>query len=143
MQSTDVNRTLQSGYSELMGLFPPASSTQSLSQGELESLKSGRGMPKMKVSGADRINSELGSDALPNGFVSLPITTFSDFNLQDDVSYDGCAYAVDTTDQRYALQSAYLDWQWIANFAKYPLADSLGLDYSVVDEATFLNVYHY
>jgi len=26
MQSTDVNRTMQSGYSELMGLYPPGES---------------------------------------------------------------------------------------------------------------------
>lgn len=109
----------------------------------MKSLATGRGMPPMKVSGADRINLELGLNALPNGFVSVPISTFADLNLKDDVSYDGCAFASDTTAIRAYSDTNYSDWKWIANFAKDPLADSLGVDYQVMSVAPFIDVYHY
>jgi hypothetical protein len=39
IQSTDVHRTIQSSYSEMMGLYPPEASTfQHLSDGEIKSL---------------------------------------------------------------------------------------------------------
>lgn len=56
MQSTDVNRTLQSGYSELMGLYPPGESdAPQLTQGEVDSL-SGAGRPPFRVRDAEQIN---------------------------------------------------------------------------------------
>ncbi len=44
VQSTNVFRTIQSTYSELMGLYPPSNTTQ-LTEGERRSLESGKGMP--------------------------------------------------------------------------------------------------
>lgn len=94
VQSTDVNRTMQSGYSELMGIYPPEKAqARQLSSGELKAIQSGRGMPKMKIKNADTLNEELGANALPNGFVSVPIYTFVDKSVYDDVSYSGCGYA--------------------------------------------------
>ena len=50
MQSTDVNRTIQSGYSELMGLYPPGKSgAPKLTQGMIDNMKEGIGMPPFKV----------------------------------------------------------------------------------------------
>ena len=57
VQSTDVNRTIQSGYSELMGLYPPGKSGAArLSQGMIDNLEDGVGMPPFKVRDAKRIN---------------------------------------------------------------------------------------
>jgi hypothetical protein len=89
-----VNRTLQSGYSELMGIYPPeVAKGQQLTVGEIKSLESARGMPRMNIRDASTINQQLGANALPNGFVSVPISTFVDKNTADDVSYGGCAYS--------------------------------------------------
>jgi hypothetical protein len=142
MQSTAINRTLMSGYSELMGIYPPSSSNAKLTQGELKSLETGRGMPQMKVSSATRINTDLGNDALPNGFVSLPISTFYDPSVLDDVSYNGCPYVGNSVDYLSVTNSNYINWWWIANFAREPLADSLGIDYQPMDDVPFLEVYH-
>jgi hypothetical protein len=38
VQSTDIFRTIQSGYAELLGLYPPHHSRESLSDGEENSL---------------------------------------------------------------------------------------------------------
>jgi len=40
------------------------------------SSSSGRGMPGIAVTDAATINTQLGVEALPNGFVSLPVYTF-------------------------------------------------------------------
>lgn len=50
VQSTDVFRTLQSTYSELLGLFPPQPASQAQEMMSLkDSIESGKGMPPIKV----------------------------------------------------------------------------------------------
>jgi hypothetical protein len=58
-------------------------------------MKEGRGLPRMSLRDASIINEELAENTLPNGFVSVPIATFVDANVLDDVTYGGCAYASD------------------------------------------------
>ena len=93
MQSTNVNRTLQSGYSELMGLYPP-----SFSQGEKltptmnENLKNNVAMPPFTVRDASKINEALGENALPNGYVQIAIKEFNNNDIHDDASTDGCGF---------------------------------------------------
>jgi hypothetical protein len=48
--------------------------------------------PPFKVRNAKQINDQLGSYALPHDLTSVPIVTFIDGNLQDDVQYMGCNY---------------------------------------------------
>lgn len=53
-QATDVHRVLQSTYSEFMGLYPPTSSTgEVFSERDLEGLKSGKGLPPLRVRNKD------------------------------------------------------------------------------------------
>ena len=47
-------------------------------------------MPPIKIHDADVINKELGLNALPNGFVSVPVFTFKNDSIRDDVYYGGC-----------------------------------------------------
>ena len=85
VQSTDVNRTIQSGYSELMGLYPPGNGPK-LSQAQTNKLTTGKGMPPIKIRDAAAVNIELGLNPLPNGFVSIPITTFINLDINDRLS---------------------------------------------------------
>lgn len=95
MQSTDVNRTLTSGYSELMGLYPPGTGgAKKLTNQELEQLK-GVAKPPFVVRNAAQVNRSLGSSALPHDLTSIPIVTFIDGNLHDDLQYSGCHYIQD------------------------------------------------
>ena len=56
MMSTDVNRTIQSGYSELMGLYPPGQSgAERMTPGMVRSIKDPRLTP-FKVRDAAKIN---------------------------------------------------------------------------------------
>ena len=77
MQSTNVNRTLQSGYSEMMGLYPPGEGAAlKLSSKQVAALASGKGMPPMSIRNTAKINTDLGFSALPFDFVSVPIATY-------------------------------------------------------------------
>jgi hypothetical protein len=51
---------LQSGYSELLGLYPPGAGALEMTPGEIDSLLKGKGLPPMNVRGAEKINSDLG-----------------------------------------------------------------------------------
>ena len=56
MLSTDVNRTMQSGYSELMGLYPPGQSgAERLTKGMVQNIRDPRLTP-FKVRDAAKIN---------------------------------------------------------------------------------------
>lgn len=69
VQSTNIYRAIESGYSELLGLYPPSEHKDKLSKGEMKSLKSGKGMPPMSVQNAEEINEMLGSQAIVDGYV--------------------------------------------------------------------------
>lgn len=71
--STDVFRTIQSGYSEMMGMFPPSTTLGPLlSDTEVTNLATtGLGMPPFKVRGAKEVNAAMGNVALPHGFRSI------------------------------------------------------------------------
>lgn len=85
---------MQSGYSELLGIYPPGvAKGPQLTAGEQLSLSTGRGLPPVLVRDASTINAQLGVNPLPNGFVSVPVFTFVDQNVADDLNYGGCAYA--------------------------------------------------
>ena len=75
MQSTMYNRTMQSGYSELMGLIPPASTKRnSLTAEQVRELEPGhRASPPFKVRDFHQVQKSLGLDALPYGFQGIPI----------------------------------------------------------------------
>ena len=86
-------RTMQSGYCEIMGLYPPElSGAAKLTQGMLDNLNEGIGMPPFNVRDANKINTQLGFAALPDNFMEIPIYTFMNDDINDDASHDGCPW---------------------------------------------------
>ena len=78
-----------SGYSEMIGLYPPSiSKSPELTIGEHKSINTGRGLPPMKIRDASVINQDLGFLALPEGFVSVPVTNYIGTEIED--SMNGC-----------------------------------------------------
>ena len=53
MQSTNVNRTMQSGYSELMGLYPPGQAQGLTRQMQEAVSEGGQAYPLFKVRDAN------------------------------------------------------------------------------------------
>lgn len=110
MQSTNVNRTLQSGYSELMGLYPPGKGER-LSPEQAKAVST-FSAPPFRVRDADKINHELKDAALPDYYVQIPITQYNNFDINDDVSTDGCTYinAVGKAIEANATYWEQFDW---------------------------------
>ncbi|CDW77588.1 major acid phosphatase map (histidine-acid phosphatase) [Stylonychia lemnae] len=108
IQSTNVLRTIQSSYSELIGLYPPLKQP-SMSQGEKISLKSGKGMPKIKISNANSNQNDI--DALKDdpsvGYQYIPVFNYVNTDANDDVSSQGCDYAQQQANQRGKDNSTY------------------------------------
>ncbi len=75
--------------------------------------------------------------------MSVPVYTFVDSNVADDLNYGGCAYANNEVNSRRYVNSNYNDYWWLADFVRDPLAESLGVDYKVMDECSFYQVYDY
>lgn len=69
--------------------------------------------PPFGVRDAERINSDLGADALPNRPISIPISVFNNDDIHDDVSYDGCPYISTVEDSRIDDDAVFADYEWM------------------------------
>jgi hypothetical protein len=79
----------------MMGMFPPGTLPESemLTQTQLDGFNmNGRGMPPINIRNADALNTDLGRDPLPNGFVSVPVHNFNNPTVDDDLNESGCTY---------------------------------------------------
>ena len=139
VQSTNVNRTMQSGYSELMGLYPPGSAP-TLSQAQVEIVSTGVSSPPFKVRDSDAINEGLGDFGLPNGFDQVDIAVFDNDDIHDDVSYDGCPFILDTEDARIDDPDVYADYMWMIDATRKPIGEMFNLTDEYIDS---LNYHHY
>lgn len=82
----------------------------------------------------------MGFSALPNGFVSVPIVTFMDKNnLNDDLA--GCKYANDANSNLRYDDANYIDYWYIADFTREPLAEALNVDKVEIAKKTFPQIY--
>jgi len=82
IQSTNVNRTMQSGYSELMGLYPPGKGTP-LTAAQLDAVTNGVARPPFKVRDVKKINEKIGLDALPGRPIQVPIFSYNNGDIND------------------------------------------------------------
>ena len=114
-----------------------------LTPGEEKALRSGRGSPQIYIHEESYINMELGPEPLPNGFVSVPVITFANGSLEDDLGYDGCNLAYETTQQRRYSNVNYQDFWWVRNFVQGPLSQALGIPESILEDLRFDQVYDY
>eukprot|EP00347_Sterkiella_histriomuscorum_P012548 403368144 len=102
VRSDDVFRTIQSGYAELMGLYPPLTSNNKegnlvshsvMTAGEISSLKSGKGMPRLKIRNYNQMKEQLGLNSIVDGYQMIPVFNFIDANYDDDIAFKGCQWA--------------------------------------------------
>lgn len=127
MQSTDVFRTIQSGYSELMGLYPPSQSSTELMTPPMEEAVGTFSAPPFKVRDADAINQKLGDKPLADDFVQIPIFEFINNDINDDASTDGCPYINKVGDVRKVDDTIWAKYQWMQEQTEKPVEEALDL----------------
>ena len=144
IQSTDVNRTIQSGYSELMGLYPPKKSGAApLTEGMVKNLEDGIGMPPFKVRDAKKINTQLGFAALPDDFMSVAIFTFENGDIHDDADTSGCRWIEDTIGPRVEDPSVWDKYEYMRADTHVPVQEALNLTDAQIWDVSFHAYYHY
>lgn len=146
VESTPVDRTYQSAYSELMGMFPPGSllENQKLTQTQLDGFKNGtRGMPPMHIRNAEAINSDLGRDPLPSGFVSVPVYSFEEPSMVDDISLESCEYVNLVDGYRYPANDTYTDYWYLCEDLKPAFQIAFDLPDLYVQEMSFIDCYNW
>ena len=89
---------------------------------------------------SDKINVELGSDALPGRHVAVPISVFNNDDIHDDVSYDGCPYISTVEDSRIDNDAVFADYEWMIDATRGPIQEMYDLDDEYIDK---LNYHHY
>lgn len=146
VQTTSYDRTFQSAFSELMGMFPPGSLTDSemLTQSQLDGLTvNGRGMPPISIRNANAINIDLGRNPLPNGFVSIPVFNFQNAAIIDDINMSGCSYVSDVDGYTFPSETTYTSVDYLLTDLREPIGTAFGLSQQEQDTMTFMDLYDY
>ena len=88
-QATDLHRVLQSTYSEFMGLYPAVNASKSpshLSRGEIRSIKDDKGLPPMKVRGAENHKEHVTFEASIDGHQMIPVYSYIPNSIYDYIN---------------------------------------------------------
>jgi len=135
IQSTNVNRTLQSGYSELMGLYPPGSGTP-LTVPQVQAVKN-VARPPFSVRDAEALNHKLGTDPLPGRPVQVPIYSYNNNDVHDMVSNQGCPFITSVEKQRVNDPEVWKPYQWMIEQDRVPIEAMFGFSDDFVDSLNY------
>lgn len=81
----------------------------------------------MNVRNATYINNQLNLDPLPNGFVSIPIYSFTEKTIDDDIAYSGCSYTNAVDSARFPNDATYTSVDYLLNDLRVPVSTAFGL----------------
>jgi hypothetical protein len=84
-------------------------------------------MPPMRIRDAISINTELGQDPLPNGFVSIPIYTHMENTILDDINMGGCSYINAVDGYNFPADSTYESVDYLMNDLRSPISQAFNL----------------
>lgn len=127
---------MQSGYSEMMGLYPPGKG-EKLTHAQVEAITNGPARTPFQIRDIDRLNSELGDEALPAGFQAVEIFVFNNNDVQDDVASVGCPYIVTTEDGRVDNDAVFKDYDWMIDGTREPIEEMYGLTDDQIDALNY------
>ena len=127
VQSPDVLRTIQSAFSELMGLYPPGTDVLTDSWKTSLALATIPSMP-FTVRDADKILATLENSALPEAFEAIPVVNYEEGNLNNDANDSGCPAAWQNFLVTRELDETYADWAYVFDSVRVPVAIAMNLD---------------
>jgi hypothetical protein len=88
-------------------------------------------------------NSSLKFDALPEDFAAVNFYTFMNPTVNDDCSYNGCNFVMETRAIRENDNSIYSSYDYLVDAVRSPVRDALNLTQAEVDDANFLDMHTY
>jgi hypothetical protein len=95
------------------------------------------------VRNENTVNTQLQSNALPEDFAGVNFYTFMNKDLNDDCSYNGCKFVMDTRAIRENDNSVFSDYNYLVDAVREPVKDALNLTQAEVDDADFLQMHTY
>ena len=138
IQATNKNRTVQSGYSELLGLYPPSDKSPLLSEPQKQALQDGGvAAPPFGVRNSAEINSEVGDTALPNGFAAIDIFMFNNYDINDDVYNQGCPFITDTEKAGLDDDAIFAPYDWMKAADRAPIKATFDLTDEYLDSQNY------
>jgi len=81
----------------------------------------------MRIKDAISINTELGQDPLPNGFVSIPIYSHMENTILDDINMGGCSYINAVDGYNFPADSTYESVDYLMNDLRSPISQAFNL----------------
>ena len=122
-----MNRTIQSGYSELMGLYPPSRPVP-MPAAQMKAVGSeGVSRPPFGIRDLDRVNQDMGLVALPHGYHAVPIIVYNNDDIHDDCSTDGCPIISKIYDSRKDNQTIWSPYNWMIEGLRSPMMEEFNL----------------
>jgi len=118
-----------------MGLYPPGQ-VSPLTQPQLEALQS-VSSPPFTVRDAAKLNTQLGLDALPERFEQVPLYTYNNDDIHDEVSYDGCPFIDDVEHTRVYDPEVFAPYDWMKAQDREPIQEMYNLSDEDVDALAF------
>ena len=100
-------------------------------------MRSGKASPPFKVRDFDKINDDLAYAALPFNFTVFPLTTYMNKDINDDCSYNGCRYAIETDAARWDNKEVFKPFTNISEAAKPGTQAYLNLTDAEINAADF------
>eukprot|EP00347_Sterkiella_histriomuscorum_P005038 403358139 len=186
IQCTNVNRVMQSSYAELLGFYPPLKKKTSkprdleslflndliemedfdqqkshfITEGEMDSLRSGKGMPKLKIRIRNAQESQQNSDSQVtqedynlyfqnlrstiDGLQFIPVFNYLIPDQYDDLNYQGCHYALQNRAKWYSDEKSYQDYSsYILPMMRKQIGQAFNLSKDDIQNMKFTQYYNY
>jgi len=93
--------------------------------------------PPFKVRAQEDINAKLGLDALPDRFVQVPIYTYNNADIKNEVDYDGCPFISYEEHTRYNDPEVFAPYDWMKKQDREPIKEMYDLTDEEVDALAF------
>ncbi|CAI2371018.1 unnamed protein product [Moneuplotes crassus] len=134
VRSTQVKRTIQSAYSQLLGMFPLGTAE------ELRFDQIDVAIPPLEISDLEDITTELGIDAIQEGMQPVPVKNYGEY-IDSLIAYGGCPYMMNEYYRRIDDPKV---WQEYDDHFRPLIFSQIAKAFNLFeDDLSFMTIYKY
>lgn len=104
-------------------------------------LNNGIGLAPFNVRDADVINKDLGLNALPLGYTSIPILNNIAPSYVDDIEIDSCSYSADVDHDRFPDNDTYQRYNYLIPLLREPMKINFNMTEQEAESLDYLTLY--